>query len=58
MIWIESHTLENGTKVYSSENDGTISYASEGYAPLDEYLASLEPKLPEVKETPETPEAE
>jgi hypothetical protein len=49
MIWIESHTLENGTQVYSCEADGTISYASVGYPPLDEYLASLEATEPEAE---------
>lgn len=49
MIWIEAYILENGTQVYSSENDGTTQYATAGYELLDQYLASLETPEPEAE---------
>jgi cobalamin biosynthesis Co2+ chelatase CbiK len=51
----------DGVMVYKRiDEDGLVRVtAIKGYPELDEYLASLEePNLPEVKETPETSEAE
>jgi len=52
---------QEGETIYKRiDEDGLVRVtAIKGYPELDEYLASLEePNLPEVEQTPKTPEAE
>jgi hypothetical protein len=62
MITWEILGEQEGETIYKRiDEDGLVRVtAIKGYPVLDEYLASLEvePSLPEVIETPETPEAE